>query len=72
MPNPSKTESDKLTEKTIKDCPFCGCKAILRSISYEDSCEYIVECKNPHCLILPTTYCLEKEEAIKAWNNRKK
>jgi Lar family restriction alleviation protein len=67
----SEKMSEKMNEKKLKNCPFCGGEAITHSrCSYEETggeTMFFARCK--HCGVEgPWSY--SKENAINAWNTR--
>lgn len=57
----------------LKKCPFCGGEAqIVEHTNYQGITGFGVECCNSDCDIAPfTSYFLDKQKAINAWNRRK-
>ena len=61
----------------IKDCPFCGCKGVVKS--YTNSIGervpkrlYYVECSGCHVHQAIDKACEAREKAVDAWNRRMK
>jgi hypothetical protein len=61
--------------ETIKDCPFCGSKAIIleRTNSHDLEIAYDVKCTNKLCYLCDgADWNTEtSDEIIKIWNKRK-
>lgn len=55
----------------LKPCPFCGGEAHLSDMN--EYGEYLVECVNDFCNVMPSTFPFRTEDAaIEAWNRRVK
>jgi Lar family restriction alleviation protein len=51
----------------LKQCPFCGCKAILDKVT-DDYPNYVVKCIACRA---STPWFADKNKAVIAWNTRK-
>lgn len=54
----------------LKSCPFCGGEGELDRTWWWEEWEYYVHCTQ--CNVRTARYHFEEEEAIEAWNKRKK
>jgi len=56
----------------LKKCPYCGGEAkIIEDNTIVEYPQYQIRCKNVACTIRPkTNWHVDKQEAIKHWNNR--
>jgi len=65
------TTNDKNKDMAeLKDCPFCGGKAIADILKNQTPTKYVVKCRN-ECWICPeTSYVLTEKESFDQWNLR--
>ena len=59
----------------LKPCPFCGETESTEieefTNSYGKPDGFDIGCINIHCIFQPEGWAIDKEEAIKIWNQRK-
>lgn len=54
--------------KTIKDCPFCGQEAAMKTMNGT----VYISCINPKCYVHPMTEMYwDVQKALRDWNTRK-
>lgn len=68
-------KNDRMNEKRLKKCPFCGGEARLEQVPSATWDKFVVTCKSPKCCAFYIGYCDEglydtRTKAIESWNTR--
>jgi hypothetical protein len=50
-------------------CPFCSAIPAINSMQ-SGAGYWLVECKNPHCVVIVETRARERDTALSQWNSR--